>query len=153
MNATLNQSNLLASISTPNLEANKQLVLRHFNEVINQKRLDVISQIFAEEFYSVAPTGAIGSGRTNLSNYLGYFFTAFPDLHMTVQEMLAENDTVVALVNVTATHQGEFWGIPATQNVINIQEVFIVKVIDNWVVEARPQPDLYALFKQLNANK
>ncbi|MDQ3290293.1 MAG: ester cyclase [Bacteroidota bacterium] len=144
--------NLTTAVATPSLEANKQLVLRHFNEVINQKQLDVIEQIFAEDFYSVAPNGQVVEGRENLSNYLGYFFSAFPDLHMSVEEMIAENETVVARIKVSGTQQGEFWGIPATHKSITIQEVFIVKVVNNWVVEARPMPDLYSLFQQLNSN-
>ncbi|PSR53291.1 hypothetical protein AHMF7605_06975 [Adhaeribacter arboris] len=152
MNAELKPMKASFSIVVADLEANKQLVQRHFNEVINGKNLDVIAQLFAEDFYSVAPNGKIVTGRENLSNYLGYFFSAFPDLHMTVEELIAENETVVARVRVTGTQQGEFWGIAPTNKFISIQEVFIVKVVNNWVVEARPLPDLHSLFQQLSAH-
>ncbi len=46
---------------------------------------------------------------------------------MTVQEIVAENNTVIALVNVTATHQGEFWEKPTSRNHITIQELLYCK--------------------------
>ncbi len=152
MNAQIKTREAVSSVTIPNLEVNKELVRRHFNEVINEKNLEAIDQLFAEDFYSVAPNGQVVAGRENLSDYLGYFFSAFPDLHMTVEEIMAENDTVVARVNVTGTHQREFWGVAPTNKSISIQEIFIVKVVDNWIVEARPLPDLYSLFQQLTTN-
>lgn len=145
-----NQSSAL-QVSPAELEANKQLLKRHFDEVVNQKQLNVIPQIFADNFHSISPKGDIVNGRDNLSQYLSHFFTAFPDLHIAVEEIIAENDKVVARVTVTGTQQGEFWGIPASNKPINIQEIFIVKVASNQVVEARPVADLHLLLQQLQA--
>jgi steroid delta-isomerase-like uncharacterized protein len=133
-------------------DANKQLIMRHFNEVVNQKQLSLIPQLFAENFYSVAPTGEIVTGRDHLAQYLGYFFTAFPDLHMTVEDMVAENDTVAARVTVQGTQQGEVWGIVPTNRQISVQEVFIVKMANNYIAEARPILDLHSLLQQLTQN-
>ncbi|QHT68479.1 ester cyclase [Rhodocytophaga rosea] len=133
-------------------DANKQLVMRHFNEVINQKQLSLIPQLFAENFYSVAPNGDIVTGRDHLAQYLGNFFTAFPDLHITLEDILAEDDKVAARVTVQGTHQGVFWGIAPTNRQISIQEVFMVKVANNFVIEARPIADLHSLLQQLTQN-
>ena len=138
--------------STSATDANKQLVMRHFNEVINQKQLSIIPELFAENFSSIAPNGDIVTGRDHLAQYLGYFFTAFPDLHMTLEEMLAEDDRVAARVTVQGTHQGEFWGIAPTNRQISIQEVFMIKVTGNFVAEARPILDLHSLILQLTQN-
>jgi predicted ester cyclase len=148
MNTTTSSIQNTSSVT----DANKQLVMRHFNEVINQKQLSVIPELFAENFYSVAPNGDIVTGRNNLAQYLGYFFNAFPDLHMMAEDILAENDKVVARVIVQGTQQGEFWGIAPTNKQVNVQEVFVIKVADNCVVEARPILDLYSLFQQLTQN-
>jgi steroid delta-isomerase-like uncharacterized protein len=56
------------------------------------------------------------------------FSEAFPDLHVTIEEMIAEGDKVVLLWTLTGTHSGSYRGIPATGNVVRWRVIDIYTV-------------------------
>ena len=74
---------------------------------------------------------------------------AFPNRHDTILEMAAEGDMVGMRFRVQGTHEGNFFGIPATGKTIDIEEVGILRVEDGMIVEAWFMADEAALLKQL----
>ena len=85
-------------------EANKQLVKRHFEEIFNKKNLAVCNEIMAEEFveHAAAPFAQSAPGRVNgpqaMRQTAEWLLAQFPDLHMTVEAMIAEGDTVAVRI-------------------------------------------------------
>ena len=62
------------------------------------------------------------------------FYTSFPDISITIQDMVAEGDKVAVLVNCRATHQGEYMGITPTGRKIDIPVAYIIKILGGrWV--------------------
>ena len=53
-------------------------------------------------------------GLEGMKEMFHMFFNAFPDIHIEVEDLIAEGDTVVMRATTTGTHQGDFMGIPAT---------------------------------------
>jgi predicted ester cyclase len=84
-------------------EQNKQLIRRWYDEVINGRDLDAVGDYFSDE-------------RTVEGIRRGCFayFTSFPDLHVSVDELIAEGGSVFVRTTMTGTHDGEYKGIPAT---------------------------------------
>ena len=75
--------------------------------------------------------------------------TAFPDRTDTIEQMIADGDMVGMQFRVTGTHQGNFFGIPATGRSIDIQEVAIMRLEDGKIVEGWFMADEVELLKQL----
>ena len=77
------------------------------------------------------------------------FRAAFPDLHVTLEDVFGEGDKVATRGYFTGTHQGEFNGIPATGKQVKVSYIDLWrlengKAVDNWV-----QMDMIGLMQQL----
>jgi steroid delta-isomerase-like uncharacterized protein len=77
-------------------------------------------------------------GLKDYKQFMGEFYDAFPDQHITLEDIVAEGDKVVTRYSLTGTHKGKFVGIPATNkkvtmSVIEIDRVAGGKVIEEWV--------------------
>jgi predicted ester cyclase len=59
----------------------------------------------------------------------------YPDLHVTVDQQIAEDDLVVTVVTARGTQKGSFWGIPASNKLITIEGVNIDRIQDGRIVE------------------
>jgi C-1 hydroxylase len=113
------------------IEENKALV-RQVVELWNQRDLDAFFELLAPEYVEHLPSGDVTLGQ--LKKYAGNFFNTFPDIKISIKEMVAEGDRVAALVNWKATHKGEYLGIPATGKKIDISVVMIIKIrAGKWV--------------------
>lgn len=82
------------------------------------------------------------------------FHTAFPDLHFTIEDLLAEGDRVTFRATLRGTHQGPFpflKGIPPTGKQITISVLDVVRVEGKKLAEHWGLPDLFDLLQQLGA--
>ena len=98
-------------------EANKELVRRHFEEIFNRKDLAVADELMAEDYleHAVAPFGQAEPGKVNgpaaMRQTAQWLLAQFPDLHMTVETIIAEGDTVAARVFSEGTNLGRLNGV------------------------------------------
>ena len=110
-----------------NISGNKQVVTRYFEEVVNKQRIELLREIYSDDyFFHSLEDGSEAKGIKGLEDFLPYFFKAFPDIHYTIDQIIAEGDKVVVQVTVTGTHKGEFWGHQPSNNKIKISEVFFL---------------------------
>ncbi len=79
------------------------------------------------------------------------FMEAFPDLRLTVEDIVAEGDTVAARVAFRGTHRGEFQGIPPTGKQVAFSSMVFNHVVDGKVEEHWVEMDLLRLMGQLGA--
>jgi predicted ester cyclase len=79
------------------------------------------------------------------------FMEAFPDLRLTVEDIVAEGDTVAARVAFRGTHRGEFQGIPPTGKQVAFSSMVFNHVVDGKVEEHWVELDLLRLMGQLGA--
>ena len=75
--------------------------------------------------------------------------SAFPDLHLTIEDMIAEGDKVAMRSSWNGTHQGEFMGIPATGRRVTVSQIDISRIADGRMVEHWGQLDALGLMQQL----
>ena len=94
-------------------EQNKTLVRRVVEEVYNQGNLAVADELAASDLV-VHQTSQEIRGREGAKQYVAALRAAFPDLHMTIEDQIAEGDRVVTRWTARGTHTGEFHGIPPT---------------------------------------
>jgi steroid delta-isomerase-like uncharacterized protein len=76
---------------------------------------------------------------------------AFPDLLWTVEEMVAEGDTVAVRYTMTGTHRGSFAGVPPTDKAVVAQSMAFYRLADGKIVEERAQLDMLGVLQQLGA--
>jgi predicted ester cyclase len=76
-------------------------------------------------------------------------YRAFPDLHITVEDVIAEGDKLVERDTVTGTHQGEFMGLPPTGKTVSYSEIFIMRFVNGRIAEIWGVADALSQMKQL----
>ena len=77
------------------------------------------------------------------------FRTAFPDMRVTVGEMLADGDKVAYRLTWTGTNTGEFMGIPATGKKIRLSGIIISRIADGKIAEEWENYDAIGMMRQL----
>ena len=77
--------------------------------------------------------------------------SAFPDITIRPDKIIAEGDLVVAQATMRGTHQGEFAGIPPTGKEITVSIVDVIRVEDDQFAEQWGGPDVFDLLRQLGA--
>jgi steroid delta-isomerase-like uncharacterized protein len=126
---------------------NKALV-SHVIDLWNKHDMNAFFKVLDPEYVEHLPVGDISL--EYLKKYAETFYNAFPDIKITLKEMVAEGDKVAVLVNWKATHKGVYMGIPATGKKIDITVAMIIKIRDSKWVEFWNVTDI-RLAQQLGA--
>jgi len=130
-------------------EANKASMRRFYDEVFNKKNRAAIDEfIDSNHVDHAAPPGTPG-GLEGAKQTLTMYLTAFPDLHFTVEDLIAEGDKVVARLTVRGTQQGAFMGIPPTGKQVTSTAIDINRIADGKSVEHWLNMDTLGLLQQL----
>ncbi len=138
-------------------DANKDLLYRHFEEVLNEGKLAVIDEIYADGYVLDAPVQTDGSaqahgqtlGRDGLKRRVTLFRTAFPDIHFTVENMIAEDDKVVVQYRFAGTQTGSFRELQPTGNTIDVGGILIARVANAKIESAYSVFDGGDMMRQL----
>ncbi len=133
-------------------EENKAIVRRVNDEVWSEGHLDVIDELFADDFVATI-VGAPEQirGPQGFREFVVMYRTAFPDLRITVDEQFAEGETVVTRWTATGTNEGELMGIPATGKQATTAGININRVSDGKLVEGWGLFDQLGLLQQIGA--
>ena len=132
------------------IEENKALVRRFWEEVFNKRNLAVADELLAADSINYeAPPGMTREGPESVKQIIPMLTAAFPDYHISLEEMIAEGDKVVVRTTVSGTHQGTFMGIPPTGKHFTQQQIHIVRIVDGKGVEHRAVRDDLSMLQQL----
>jgi steroid delta-isomerase-like uncharacterized protein len=131
-------------------EQNKSLMRRAVDEVWNGRNFAILGELIANDFviHLAAPGNEI-HGPEGAKQYYGMLYRAFPDIHFTIEDQIAEGDRVVTHWTAEGTHQGEFKGIPATGKQFRITAIDIDRIVNGKVVECWTNMDELGLLQQL----
>ncbi len=134
------------------IEDNKALVRRFYEEVWNRGNLVVADDIFADDYmrHDLRPGNAL-SGPAGQKKIAGDFRAAFPDLHMTVDLMIAEGDMVMARWTTEGTNAGQWGDVPPTGKYARFSGVNIFRIAQGKVVELWNHRDDLGVMQQLGA--
>lgn len=109
-----------------------------FYDAFNRRDLDSVSDVVADDFVDHEIPDGMPSGFEGVRQFLGAFVAAFPDMKFEPLEIIATNNNVAARLRTTGTHEGEFFGIPATGRKIDVESADWVryndegKVVEHW---------------------
>lgn len=130
-------------------EDNKALVGRYFNAAWNEGNSAVIDELFAANFHHHNPGVPDGGSREGFKLFNGAFRSAFPDLRLTQDDVIAEGDKVVTRFTAHGTQQGELQGIAPTGKPINVTGIEIMRVSGGKIVEGWVDFDQLGMLQQL----
>ncbi len=135
------------------IEENKALVRRLVEEVWNRENLAAADELLAPTFIDHNPLPGSVSDRNGDKQAFAAARSAvhetFPDLRFTIEDLIAEDDKVVARWRMHGTHQGEYLGHPATGKQFTITGISIYRIADGQIVEAWIEPNTLGLLQQL----
>ena len=137
-------------MQSSNLEINKSIVQRYVDEIQNGHSLETLDSIFADDFvdHMASSGGLFVGGMDGLKRGYATFLNAFPDLHVTVEAMIAEGDKVVAYKTLTGTHSGPHLGVPTTNKRVQYQIISIYSIKDGKIVGYWGLQDEISLMRQ-----
>jgi steroid delta-isomerase-like uncharacterized protein len=131
-------------------EANKTIARRLIEETFNKGNLAVVDEFCAMNYVGYDPALPNPSrGPVELKQNINMYRTAFPDAHLTVEEQVAEGDTVVSRWTARGTHKGPLMGIPPTGKQATATGITISHFAGGKVVEERVNWDALGLLRQL----
>ena len=129
-----------------------EIIARFGREVLNDKNVDAIDEIAAEDFVELDPVPGQGAGREGLKEFLATIaFPAFPDQQWVTEEQITSGEKVVSRFTWYGTHQGTFMGIPATGRQVAVKGMVIDRVVDGKWKDSRILMDTLGLLHQLGA--
>ena len=131
-------------------EGNKNVIRRLFEEVWNKGNLQVTDELFTPNYaHHDASTPDVGRGPESEKKRATLYRTAFPDLRLTIEDVIAEGETVVARWSCRGTHKGDLNGIAPTGKQVTISGVSFARFTNGKMFEGFVNWDALSLMQQL----
>jgi steroid delta-isomerase-like uncharacterized protein len=131
-------------------ELNKRVVRRLFEEVWNKGNLLVADELFTPNYaHHDSSTPDVGRGPESEKKRATLYRAAFPDIQLTIEDIIAEGETVMARWSCRGTHRGDLRGVAPTGKQFNISGVSIARFANGKVAEGWVNWDALGLMQQL----
>lgn len=131
-------------------EEHKALVQHLFEEVFNQKRLERAGELVALDYLDHGAVPGQGPGLEGAKQQRwAMYFASVPDLHATIDDLVAEGDKLAVRYTVEGTQQGALPGVPATGKRFRINGISIYRLAEGKIAEQWEQMDMLGLMQQL----
>ncbi len=130
-------------------EDNKALMRCFLEEVFNKKNLAAIDEFIAPNHVDHTLPPFMPTTPEGTKQAIGMFLTAFPDVHLTVEDMIADGDKVVTRYTSRGAQKGVFMGIPPTGKQMTVSSIIIARIADGKIVEEWGLDDQMGMLQQL----
>ena len=131
-------------------QENKALARRVLEEMFNKGNLNLADEVFAPDYVDHDPAMPEDiRGPEGFKEYVSIFRTAFPDIHLEIEDQVAEGDKVVTRWTGTGTHEGDLMGIAPTGNKVTLPGMEIVRISGGKLAEGWEGYDSMVLMEQL----
>jgi steroid delta-isomerase-like uncharacterized protein len=129
---------------------NEKLIIRYFEEVWNQGKLEVLDELLSLDYINHTPgmPNPI-AGPEGLKPIVAGIRRAFPDLKYVIENMVVTDIQVAVHTTMYGTHEGDFFGLAATHKKIKVSQMQIEKIQNNKIIEHWRVTDELALLRQL----
>jgi steroid delta-isomerase-like uncharacterized protein len=134
---------------TDNTTKNVQITKKFFEEVFNKGDISAADKYVANDINDHDPFKGVSPNLEGFKEGLSRMRSAFPDLNLKIDDIIASNDKVVVRTTATGTQKGEFMGKPATGKKISMEGIDILRLTDGKIVEHWGVEDNLAMMQQL----
>ncbi len=132
-------------------EQNKAAVRRYIEEAWNRGKLAMVDEVLAPNYASHDPGNPEYTGREGVKQLITLYRNAFPDLHWSIEDQIAEGDKVVTRWTARGTHKGDLRGIPSTGKQVTVTGTTCSRFAGGKVAESWVNWDTLGLMQQLGA--
>jgi predicted ester cyclase len=134
-------------------DARKQTARRFLEEGFNEARFEVLGELLTPTIVDHDPAlpGGQVTGIDAVKELISGYRSAFPDVHMTVEDQVAEGDKVVTRWKATGTHDGDFWGMEPTGRQATVTGTTTDRFDGDKIAESWTNWDTFGLMAQLGA--
>ncbi|MDH5703188.1 MAG: ester cyclase [Aigarchaeota archaeon] len=125
---------------------------RRFAEEWNKGKaaaMNAIDELYATDFVEHTSTGDDTLSLKDYKQSMSELYSAFPDIHFTLDDMVVEGDKVAVRFTFSGTHKGEFEGIPPTNKKVTMWGIYIDRLAGGKFVESWVRYDTLGLNQQL----
>jgi steroid delta-isomerase-like uncharacterized protein len=127
----------------------KAIVRRYIEQVLNEQRHDLVEEFLAENI-ELHGSG-LAPGLEVVKQWFTTYSTAFPDGRTIIEDVVAEDDRVVARTTFNGTHQAEIEGISATGKTVSMPGIAIFRLDNGKIAEGWLVNDSLGMMQQLGA--
>ena len=138
------------SDSTRQLEENKALVRRTFDETV-KRNWAILDGLYTTDYVWHQPGSPEPLTYEESDQFMRTFLSAFPDYSDTIEDMIAEDDKVVTRFTFRGTHKGDYMGVPATGKEVVLTSILISRIAEGKIVEEWLEFDGLSFMRQLGA--
>ena len=131
------------------VESNVEMYVSVWESTFSEKNIDLLtSENFHEDVTVVTASGNV-TGLNDFKAYYANYINGFSDGEFSVVNAFAQGDNLVKQWSFKGTHDGDFFGIPATNKSLDLKGTTIVKMKDGKVLQEEDFFDNYSFMKQL----
>jgi predicted ester cyclase len=116
-------------------EKNKEIVRRYYEEVVNTGNLDAVEDFISEEYTEVIDGKRHSVGIEGAKAHVIGVRQTYPDLHLSIERQIAEDEWVVTCITARGTHMGSWLGIKPTGKPVAFTGVNVDRVVDGRIVQ------------------
>ena len=127
-------------------ERNKILARRFYDEILNDRKMDVVNEILSPEYTDHSATAP---GRENFKTYFATITSVFPDIKVTVEDLFSNGDKVAARLTIYGTQLGSFRGFPPTGTQATWAGIDILHISNGVITERWSERDFLNMLLQL----
>ena len=145
----------VGTMTTPT--QNKELVRRYYEDAFNEERLSLLDELIASDVVNHNPlsdstlTAAEARGFEGFRKHVEAAHQGFPDAHVTIDDILAEDDRVAVRFTFEGTHDGRFGGLEPTGKHVSLSNIALYRIEDGKIAERWLESDTLDMLEQLDA--
>jgi len=128
---------------------NQTLVRRFFDEMCNQRKLNIANELFSADHVYSDPQAPTGPGPEGVKQVISMYQSAIPDAHWHVIETFSADNVIITRWKGTGTHKNELMGIPPTGKYVEVLGIWIHRIANNKIVESYNVWDTLGMLQQL----
>jgi steroid delta-isomerase-like uncharacterized protein len=131
------------------IEENKALIRRFYEEVFNNRNLAALDDFYAPDHIDHTLPPSLPAGPEGTKQAIATMLEGFPDLHITIEDMIAEKDKVVIRFTTHGTQRGTLGGIPPTGKQVAVSTIEITRITNDKIAEDWGLDDRLGMLQQL----
>lgn len=132
-------------------DKNKEVARQFVEEVLNKGNLGLVDKLFADNYANHSLPPGVPTSRDGFKKLAMMIGSAFSNLHVKIEDMIAEDDKVAFRDTTTGTHNGAFMGIAPTGKKITWTEMHLLRVKNGKVTEHWMEANQLGMLQQLGA--
>ena len=129
------------------IEQNKAAERRFIEEVLNQGRLDVFDELVSPDFREATDPSV---DATELRRMIEAWVAGMPNLHASIERIVAEGDQVAVVCRVTGTHTATYIDLPATGKKVESTLMYVDRLVDGRIVESWTETSSKGFYEQIS---